>query len=943
MKVSQTRNNNGQFSVQVTAEAPLQPLRPNQATKDLNGEILSVDRVSVGLQAELADRSGDLAQFVRGVLALKAKDSQTALEAFEGLYDRHPKSQLVGAALANLYLNRVRYLPQDAQMSRAYEILSQVALIDNAYNLENRLALALLLNKAKQTRSALELLNKILESNPGYCDALHSRLALANQDGLHDVRQKTLELIADLGPENRWGQRLALEEARQEGDLAKTRSLLQNLSKLAPWEGFIAQLNNMDENYRAAIEDLSKRRAIFMDRDYYPYSISQAHGKLGERDAQRQWLEKTLAINPGHREALLDMVNLDCLDGDTDSARQRLNAYLRVEPGDAFFRQRLNHLEGATAFESYRVDTNAVIEQAKNKPISEGADSELLLDQLMVRLFPDGSQMRYTHLVTRVLTKKGVDEESELRLPEDLEILELRTIKADGSVFYPEDFEHKSSISLSGIGVGDFIDEEHIEYLPPAYYDEDGLDGEMTFIFQGIDRIYHHSELVLIYPEDLQPEPVLLSRNMPVEPEIEARNGLKYVRWITRNLPPMTLEPNMPSRAWIQPTATFYYNTTWEEIRDFYANAIGTRLGLSQRLLRQVETWKNLEPDLEKRARRVYKEVADRIEPGSNFYQNVNLVWETKSGNGTLLLLAIYRALGFDCDLVFVRPVEVEKLILDTPMPNYTYALLKLNLNGETHWLDPNHKGLAFGYVPYPYRGARGLVCDSGEPLYVDVPAFEDVTERTETAYSMYFREDGSLAGLGSERFFGLFASQLSRRYDSLNNPEIKQQVEAGMNQTYPGAVVSRVEVTQDLPRGEFELTNDFSHPGLGKTDGGVMELSFPLPKTPILEHYGTMAERTTPVRIPAPHYNVAKLVLSAPEGYRWEAPPEDRQIKSEYGSYHLKLNLQEDRKLEIERTYHLPAQYVEPVHYQEFLEFCKAMIDNEDITFRAIKQSGQP
>ena len=101
----------------------------------------------------------------------------------------------------------------------------------------------------------------------------------------------------------------------------------------------------MDENYEAAIEDFHKRWLIFQDRDYYPYSISQAKAKLGDREGQRQWLEKTLEVNPGNREAILDMVNLDCFEGQTAAARQRLSSYLAFEPGDAYFRQRLSHLE----------------------------------------------------------------------------------------------------------------------------------------------------------------------------------------------------------------------------------------------------------------------------------------------------------------------------------------------------------------------------------------------------------------------------------------------------------------------------------------------------------------------------------------------------------------------------------------------------------------------
>jgi len=943
VKVSQLRGNNGQFSVQVTApQAPIL-LKPEQPKLDLTAQMAQVEEVKTGLMAELDGRPGELAELVRGVLHRRDKDAQRTLAIFDRLAQKHPSSLLVGGLSAQIYLDMVPFLPPQEQLSRAYQLLGELARTDSPYNTENRLALALLLRRAQQTKPALELINAVVEANPGFCDALTIRMGMAAADSLHDVQANTLELVEQLGTNNHFGQTTLLANARRDDDLARTRSLLENLSRLLPWDGYIAQINNMDENYEAAIEDFSKRWELFPDRDYYPYAIAKAYANLGQQANQREWLEKTLDTNPGHREAILDLVNLDCYEGKRDDARGRLNAYLQVEPGDAFFRQRLSHLEGATPFETFRVAAEEVIEAAKNKPISEGADSELLLDQLMVRIFPDGSQIRYTHLVTRVLTKKGVDDESEKRLVGELDILNMRTIKQDGSVFYPESFEEKASISLAGVGVGDFIDEEHIEYLAPAYYDHNGLDAEMTFIFQGVDRIYHHSELVLIYPEDLDPEPTLFERHMPHGPQREQKDGLKYIRWLVKDNPPLASEPNMVNRAHIQPSVTFYYNTDWAEVRDFYYSNMEIRMGLTDRLKQRVAAWREKTADPVERAKAIYREIADRTEPGDSLFANVNLVWETAKGNPTLLLTAIYRELGHECDIVYVQSREAEEFMFDVPMPSHAYTLLRLKIGDQTFWLDPNQQRLEFGYIPYPFRGIRGLVCDPTKPLFDQVPGLEDELERVETHYSLYFAANGSLEGIGSEKFFGMFASQMSKSFEALNNPEIKQRVEAGLNQTYPGAAMSRVDITEDLPPGNFELTHDFSHSDLAKSDGSSLELSFPLPKTPLIERFGSMPKRTTPIRVASPHFNVASIEMVAPKGFHWIN--EEMAIKEEtrFGRYELSISLDEERKLLLKRTYYLKSGMVTPEDYPQFLAFCRAMVDHEDISFKAEKDGGSP
>ncbi|CAM2007813.1 tetratricopeptide repeat protein [Acanthopleuribacter pedis] len=944
VKSTQTRGNNGQFSVQVTGKQPVSLLKPGNPVHDLSDKVQTAETIQVGLAAAIADETSDFAAFQRAFLAILDKDKATSLKLLEDLYESYDGSLLIGTLLSEVYLGAVKFLPPNDQISRAYQILASFLQAPD-YNQQAMYSLALLLNRHNQTKDALVLLNRIVEINPGFCEALDALLAISNNEKLLDVRQKALGLLNDMGPANRWAQQELLKETRRDGDLGRTKEILANLAELLPWEGFQAQLHEMNEEFELAIKDLESRGKVFDDRAYYPYAVSQGYAKLGKINEQRVWLEKALEIDPTHEDAILDLVNLSGFQGKMDEAKQILRDYLRIEPANSAFRQRLSHLEGRTAFEAYRVDSAEIIAEAKNKPISEGANSELLLDQLMVRLFPDGSQMRYTHLVSRVLTKDGVDSESEIRLPgEDIEILELRTIKQDGSVLYPESFEHKSTISLSGVSVGDFIDEEHIEYLPPAYYDSDGLDSFMTFIFQGVDRIYHHSELVLIYPEDLQPEPALLSRNMPEgQPTVEVKNGLKYVRWLTKDMPPLTVEPSMPPANYSQPVASFYFNTDWEEIRDFYTHATRQRLGVVNRLKPQIEAWRQLDLEPRALAERIYRDITERIDQDGPFYQDVNLTWESRAGNATLLVAAVYRELGIKHDIVLTRPERIRHYTFDTPLPSLSYSLLRLPFEDGDVWLDANQAGLPFGYVPFPFRGSTGIVLDGGERLWIDIPAFEDRLDRVASRYEFHFAADGKVEATGAETFYGQTAARLSENWKQLNRPEIMQRVEAGINQNFPGAVVSETGENDELPPGEFEINYSFKHDSLAKPNDSGFDIEFLLPKTPLLNRYGSLPDRKTPILIAQPHFNVANETLHLPEGMRWEVTPRKIVKESDFGTYSLSITPESDQVLKVKREYHVPAQFVMPEAYQEFLVFCKTMVENEDLTFKAVKDVGAP
>jgi len=103
------------------------------------------------------------------------------------------------------------------------------------------------------------------------------------------------------------------------------------------------------------------------------------------------------------------------------------------------------------------------------------------------------------------------------------------------------------------------------------------------------------------------------------------------------------------------------------------------------------------------------------------------------------------------------------------------------------------------------------------------------------------------------------------------------------------------------------------------------------------------MPKRTTPIRVASPHFNVASIEMVAPKGFHWIN--EEMAIKEEtrFGRYELSISLDEERKLLLKRTYYLKSGMVTPEDYRQFLAFCRAMVDHEDISFKAEKDGGSP
>ena len=85
-----------------------------------------------------------------------------------------------------------------------------------------------------------------------------------------------------------------------------------------------------------------------------------------------------------------------------------------------------------------------------------------VLDDRAVRLNADGTADEYVHRLTRVLSKEGIAQYGEAAPPAGAELLELRTIKADGRVFEPELHEHKQTVSMPSLAPEDVIELEYV-------------------------------------------------------------------------------------------------------------------------------------------------------------------------------------------------------------------------------------------------------------------------------------------------------------------------------------------------------------------------------------------------------------------------------------------------------------------------------------------------
>ena len=105
----------------------------------------------------------------------------------------------------------------------------------------------------------------------------------------------------------------------------------------------------------------------------------------------------------------------------------------------------------------------------------------------------------YVHRITRPLNKAGITRYGEVTLSRGADLLELRTIKANGEIIEPELDQQKPTISMPALEPGDAIEEEYVLHYADL---EQVPENAAAHTFGSFAAPILHSRFVLLDPPD---------------------------------------------------------------------------------------------------------------------------------------------------------------------------------------------------------------------------------------------------------------------------------------------------------------------------------------------------------------------------------------------------------------------------------------------------------
>ncbi|MBX7114876.1 MAG: hypothetical protein K1X64_11170 [Myxococcaceae bacterium] len=836
-------------------------------------------------------------------------------------------------------------LPADAQNSAAYHLLGTLVTAQDrtvpakvATGRASR-ELEVTLEKDPHTLQALALSATLALEDARLADALEWVKRAKQASGpLWQLRARIelalgSEAQADLSAQEAEKAWPGLCESLQlRYDLAKRYDAIESKNKLvatlASCPGALmreAEHDKSSGNVSAAIP--LWERAVATDDVQTQVSVALAQAFVSQKkyDAAIKVLRDQLSHWPRHLTSmkLLAEVQLQARKDDDATATQQLA--LSIDGSDLSLRRNMvRRLTGKELLEEHAISTQEALKAYQAAPGAEDAPSAYILDAAAVQAFPDGSMVDRIHIIQKALDQSGVAEVAEVNLPPGAQILSLRTLKADGSVLEPENFEGKDTISLPGVQVGDFIEYEYLLAHPSRGAAQPGFTAP-SFYFQIARQPNNWSTYKVIAPKGAGMS--VDARRVDVQPvRTEGNNEVFFHE--ERRVAPFVPEPSGPpsGNEWL-PYVTVGAGALGNEgVVNAYADLTldnGQATFEVEQFAQSAAKGKTGREAVEA----LYSAVMEKLSgPDVGLSMSAAASVAQDRGSRLWLLKSSLMALGFDARLVAVRTFQADPQPYRFPNEqSLPYICLRVVLPQETLWLDTLVRFAPFAELPEVALGNREayVLPEPGKGLEkVTTPPMTPRPGR-DTRLTLALSEDGTLSGEGKETYEGYAAAALGEALESLPVDQREQALQGALARYFGGAEMEKLDLdVQRKVGGKVTVAYRFKVPRFAREEGPhrkvLRAISFP---NWLGKRYLTLSERRTPLFIDGTEHTTTKVELTLPAGWSLSGDKVNLDTTVPFGRYSRKEN-QQGNVVTIEETLVVKMARIEPKSYLAFGDF---------------------
>lgn len=669
---------------------------------------------------------------------------------------------------------------------------------------------------------------------------------------------------------------------------------------------------------------------------------------LGRPDDARRVLQEIPAALRGSPDLLEGIGRLLHRLGDEDDALTAMRESLRLRPQNPDLRAAIARLQpDQERPEDAWLEDPAVLLKA---PVAEGApDTEILLDQTIVRVFPNGLSVSTWQRVVRVNRVANGDGTRDVHIPYDpfkhaVDVLRSEVLRADGTVRPVTEREEQS---LSEAWYGLYYDLRHIIVPFRDLHDGDVLvlryrvsdvgrnlinDSFSNLALLADVALKRRVQYVLLTPPGRSLHAALIDPTGKARwtDEEGAQGELHYRVWEMEDLPALVVEDQMPGYAEVSPWIHVSSFADYAEVGRTWRALVAPQEQITAAMRAHVHALVDGVADPMERVRILHNDLVRSnryvgLEFGIHGYKPYPAaqIFERRFGDckdQSMLLKVMLAEAGIEARLVLVRTrslgqVPEQPASLDV----FDHAICQVPSLGL--WLDPTAESNGLHELPAEDQGATALVVDASGGHLVVLPesdAVDNVRSRELVV------EPGSTgdAVRGSLVTGGLFSPELRKAYRTRATRDALLSEQLGA--LYPGFRLGKAtfEGIDDL-QSSVGITFEGKAPDVTEATGGAIVLPSPDPADDWVRRYAQAPTRQQDLLIDNPYVDRRVERLVAPPGWEPAVEAHVEEVVSDWGTFTIYVGALDGAAVR-ERKMELRVRRVRHEDWGAFREFLR-------------------
>lgn len=563
----------------------------------------------------------------------------------------------------------------------------------------------------------------------------------------------------------------------------------------------------------------------------------------------------------------------------------------------------------------------------------------------------DGTVETTTHEVTRLNSRKGIEKLGEYQAitfnpsHEKLTLHESRVLKADGRVvplgprhvqlrdigtdYQVYDQGKQLILSFPSLQVGDAYE---VRWTVRGKDPEFGGEFFTRYTFGDDTYPIARDELHVRLPVAKPFKYAVINGKLDLK--VTEKDGQKHYRWRVTNRPGLPRDTDHPSKEELRLQVACSTFASWDAV------------GQWKRTLR-AECWK-CTPEVRRTVAEITRGLKTPTEKARALThwvrRNIRYLSRGPSGRGytphlphqvlgnlfgdckdqAQLLAVMLREVGLSPWLVTLGTRDDGQVLESVPSPWGTHALLYVEIDRKGHWIDTTITQAGWDFLPRSDRNRVAYLTRDGTLKLLRTPPLTAADYRVEQTTFVQVQPDGTAKCRREAIYHG--SGAWGRRESWLDVPpgERRRLISAELQDAYAKARLLALAIDEknlldfDRPvraRQEFAIPKHF-------TGTDTREASFT--DSPVWSRflgYHLDPERTLPFELHAPFESRHRHVITLPLACRFDGVPEERDVRSKWGSFQRTVKTFPDNPRRLEFTTHMRLERTR-VEKSDFVEY---------------------